>query len=350
MKRVITALLAVCCLFMSGCRAEELQQFLIVTAIGVDKEKDDYKVTFEAVKGQAENAESIEPLLKKGEGVTLPRCLQNVQETSGQYPYLRHASILVVSESAADDSLEHLFGYIRNEHNIMLNTRLLLCEGEAADVFNDDSFLSTRIMKASTTGSETMATADLMVKDFLYDLYADGIDAFIPLTSKEKTGGVAFLRDFSIAGKLEPRLTPAFLIVRNLANSGEIGVSGEGGFYSFRLLDSKSTLKTVISGEKAVISVSVKASFRAEDVLYGDLSVYEKALKSRLESDIREVADIMKTCRSDVFGAGQYLYRYKTDEWEKVKENWADIFANSIFDVKVDASIKSTGKIKEEQR
>lgn len=64
----------------------------------------------------------------------------------------------------------------------------------------------------------------------------------------------------------------------------------------------------------------------------------EMNLKANVENLIKKV---QKEFKSDIFGFGEMIKRNHPSVWEKIKDNWVDIFPN--LDIKVNSEIIISG-------
>ena len=147
MKKSFAILMLAVCLGLSGCRTQELRLFTIVTAMAIDCDDEGYIITVESAGSQRGDGTDIKPQIFRGTGETISECLSDIQRQAGRYPYLRHTALVVLSERAAGEKLENILDYIINEHDVRLNTRIMMTKGRAGELFNDEEYQSQRILR-----------------------------------------------------------------------------------------------------------------------------------------------------------------------------------------------------------
>ena len=348
MKKSLAILMLAACLCFSGCRTQELRLFTIVTAMAVDCDDAGYIITLESSGSREGDGMDIKPQISCSAGETISECLLDIQRQTGRYPYLRHTALMVLSQRAAEEKLENIFDYIINEHDIRLNTRVMMTKGQAGELFNDEDYQSQRILRASTSGAVTSTTADVLLEDLLYNIYADGADGYMPLTSGERTEGIALLDGFTPSGELDARLVPAFLMMNGLDCRGSITVRQDGKSFSFRIIGYKCRRSIKLSGGRPDMTFSLDVDLKAEDRLTGPESLYEGAVCLRLEEDMRAVITAMAENGSDALGIGQDICRYDNKRWKAAEPVWKELLSKAEITADVTASIDSTGRSKEE--
>jgi spore germination protein KC len=68
----------------------------------------------------------------------------------------------------------------------------------------------------------------------------------------------------------------------------------------------------------------------------------EKHISDHIQNAVRKA---QKEFRSDVFGFGKSLYQSNPKMWEKVKDDWNEIFPDLKVKTKVDVKLRRTGKV-----
>lgn len=339
MKRLF-CLLAL--LLLTGCGGDELQRFTIVTAAAVDVRDDLYRVTVEGTGQRLDETGRPELLVVTGEGRTLTECLSDIQCQCGRYPYLRHTSLLVLSEAAVQERLDALCERMLGDHSLRINTRLMVCPGDPAELFGEEEEHSQTLLSRSAAEADTLTTDERTLNELLYDVFAEGVDVTLPLVENDRSGGLLLLHGENVAGTLDERLTPAFLLACGRARTGSVTASAGGRETSFRLLDAERDFSVTLEDGVPVLHLSMRLGFRAERETDGEAS-----LRDTLKDQMREMLDVLRKSGCDALGAGQYLRRHAPDDWAAVREDWARLYARSRAEVDVQVTVESAGRAEE---
>lgn len=350
MKPSVLRLSALCLLFclllcLTGCGRETLDRFFIVTAMAIDWEEGQYSVHLEGSADQLDENKNPKAVVRRGVGGNLLQCFLNVQKQTGEYPYLRHTELVLLSDRLTGDALNAAVDCLLNENGVQLNARVAACAAPAGDLLQDDEFQSQRILKAVTKGGGTLTSADIQLRDLAFTRLEDGIDSCLPATGPETTEGLRLLREDQWVGSLESRLVPAFLMAGGVPRGDGLTVEAGGQSAAFRLLSSRGSIETHMEGSVPVCTVTLKTRFRAVTPLGGGTARCEQALRQRLEQDLRDMLAVLQEAGCDALGIGQDLSRREPTAWAAVQAQWPEYFRRCRIVPRVTADIVSTGRL-----
>lgn len=347
MKRMAAIMFLLVFLFsLCGCHGEELERFFIVTAMAIDWEEDGYVLRLEGSADEVDENKNPKAILREGRGSNLTQCFLDVQKQTGEYPYTRQTELILLSSAMPPRQMTHLLDDLLNENGVRLNARVAVTDGKAADLLEEGSFSSQRILKAVTKGGGTLTSADIMLRDLAYTRTAAGIDPILPITCTDHTEGLCLLKEDGASGQITSALTPIFMMAGGTERGGSVTVEVGGKAQAFKLLHNRSRICTDWENGQAVVKVVIDAEFRAADLLERELELYEAALQGRLERDLQELVELLKTAGCDALGFGQSLSRRHPILWKQIKGAWPTHFAACRILPEISVTITSTGKLK----
>ena len=152
MKMLVKLLLPVMMLALCGCSREVSP----VSALALDKTAGGYRLTAEIVR-QDSLDEAASPAYLTVSGSDMPDLLQRLGNLLPGELYLSHAQVLLLDESAAEESILPLADYLCADNDVRLSLRVAVVRGSAAaDLMrNDDEVyaLSELLERAAREGT-----------------------------------------------------------------------------------------------------------------------------------------------------------------------------------------------------
>lgn len=152
MKLLVKLLLPVMLLALCGCSREVSP----VSALALDKTADGYRLTAEIVR-QDSLDDAAAPAYLTVSGSDMPDLLQRLGNLLPGELYLSHAQVLLLGESAAEESILPLADYLCTDNDVRLSLRVAVVRGSAASdlLRNDDEVyaLSELLERAAQEGT-----------------------------------------------------------------------------------------------------------------------------------------------------------------------------------------------------
>ena len=150
--KLLVKLLPVLLLALCGC-AREVSP---VSALALDKTPDGYRLTAEIVR-QDSVEDAAAPAYLAVSGADMPALLQRLGDLLPGELYLSHAQVLLLGESAAEESILPLADYLCTDNGVRLSLRVAVVrDGTAAGLLkNDDEVyaLSELLERAAREGT-----------------------------------------------------------------------------------------------------------------------------------------------------------------------------------------------------
>lgn len=171
MKKIIILL---CLLFViSGCYdCEELNNLNIVTAIGFDKEGDEYLVTLEITKSSgSENNTEKDTTLFTAQDEVLAVAMEKAMNNSDKKTYFKHTDAILISEDIARDGISHIIDYLLRDSNISTTYFTVICENsnELLSMKLDNDTISNLIVTTITSHikSDILNNIDIITSNII---------------------------------------------------------------------------------------------------------------------------------------------------------------------------------------
>lgn len=388
MKIKINILLILClCFFTSGCwNYNELNDFAIVTGIGIDKHDEGYKVSL-----LISNAQTTQGSSKEGEaqtsvftgiGKTINEALGHISVKSPKILYLSHLGVAIVDEEIAKEDINNILdALMRNPESAKKYYLIIARDDKSEDILKTlsplEAFPSQNIfLTIQNTANNQGITREVILSDFIIDILKPGINNIIPSISLQgkadkndnqddlknsepnsmiKIETLGLFKDYKLVTWTTKKESQGINIINNAIERMFLTSYFENDKYNVTLLDKVKTKFDVKIEENSNISVNINT--KAEGALIEtnrtiDLNdpkeiekINEKA-EEILADIIYDGIKVSQQYKTDVFGFGNMVYKKNPTYWKKIKDKWDDeYFPNLKIKVKTSVNIKTKGAL-----
>lgn len=277
--------------------------------------------------------------------------------------YLSHNLILLISEEMAKEGIYPQLDYIMRNNELRLNVLLFVTENDIREIMDVKSetfqIPATYIASLGVALGQNSDGTNKDVLEFVTNMLEKSNGSLIPIVTLDKTSeptslkvtSSAVFKDDKMIGKLSADETRGIMWLTDHIISGEITTELEGNIFSARINSSKTKRKTYIDDND---NVSVRADIEAELFIKRDIYGYitadnigkvKEAFEEQIKSEIYATLEKMRESGTDVYGFAQDLYRTDFKAWERLKDDWDNIYKNLYVDVNINISMRETGSI-----
>lgn len=378
MKKIF---LFIFCLLLCGCgNYAELNKLSIVTAVGIDKIKGNYEVSFLIANAPKVDTSSKEgeaqTIVYKGKGKTIAEASQKIDQISPKQLYFGHINVVVISEKIAKDGFFKIADFlIRNPETRKKFYLLQAKDVKAGDVLKIvsplESFPSQSIATLIESNQDSKSvTTSITYSNFIGDILKEGYDAILPsitikgsvkkgsnesnLESTEPSsylslGPLSIYRKDKLVGFLTNKESQSVNIINNRVKELNYMVKYNDTKIS---IDARKLISSIKYNDgKFIINVSGKGNIYSID---GDVDIsdykvirnIEKAWNKQSKKNLYKVIDKAKKYKSDIFGFGNLIYKEDASRWYKVKSKWnSNYFPKAKVKINTNFKIASTGSL-----
>lgn len=168
--------------------------------------------------------------------------------------------------------------------------------------------------------------------------------------------GLAAFKDVYLVGFMNGEEARAYNIVRKRFTVGVQAVKVGDGYITGQIGKAKVKIKTSLKDKKWQFDIKVKAGIYilqvddpSLDLLQADVirqieQKFNLVLKDQITASVNKA---QKEFISDIFGFGVYVHRQHPQEWEKIKQDWDNLFAEAKVNVVVTTTIDKEGAFKQ---
>lgn len=172
----------------------DIHKTSIITAIGIDNEGEEVKVTAEIAMPQpSQSGENIRYAQVQGSGLTIADALNEINSKTGFYTKLQFCRLILIGENCRDNQLFRVLGCLYRKNYSELTALVAMCEGKAADMLANKSQVSDmtseairKILSDEIEKSGNANTANL--KDIALAEFSHSRSCFMPYVQITKPG------------------------------------------------------------------------------------------------------------------------------------------------------------------
>lgn len=377
---------------LSGCWSrKELNELAITLALGVDKDKDRYKVTAQIVnpgevasnKGGGVNS----PIsIYTSTGKTIHSAVRRMMTKSPRLIYAAHLQLFVIGEELAkEDGIAKTLDLISRDPELRTDFFIIVTKGTTAEQALKilsiplEKIPANKIFQSlKTSEEEWAATSTITLNKLISELISKGNNPVVTglgITGDPKSAesmddlrksasetilkfvGIAVFKKDKLIGWLDEVESKGANYILDKVKSTIVEVSclnDNDGLVGIKLVRAKSKVKGMMKNGVPMINVSIQGEANVSDVECSNLdlnkteTIYE--LEKEIENDIKgkmEAAlQVAQTeYETDIFGFGEVIHRDHQKYWEKVKNNWDQEFVNLSVNFDVAVKIRQVGTI-----
>lgn len=381
---------------LTGCfNAQELDELGISLLMGFDIEDGKVLLTAEIVDPSytteisGQGGESPVKYVQ-GTGNNLLEAFRDISLKFGRRVYAAHNKVLIFGEEVAKEGIVTYLDELFRDREQRENAYILIAKGaKAYEVMGINSGLelipANYIRDIIQETENNPKGIDMNIIDYLKNYYHDGINPTIGVIEKKskKTidqiseeaasdifelsvlGSAIFDQD-KLVGYLNGNDTKSLNFILDNIGRGIITfelplleeeklqnqeadrdlstvvIINNNTKNDIELKEDELLLKTSIELKCALGEVIGKIDVSKEENLIRIADTCSKTIEENIEAAVKKV---QKDYGIDIFGFGIVFHRKYPEQWEEIKDNWDEIFADADFEIEVESKIIRTGLI-----
>jgi len=370
-------------LLLTGCwNYNELNNLAICTGIAIDKNENNYEITF-----LVSNAKKNEVSAKEGEagtttysgtGQTLKEAINDIKLKMPFEPYTGHLVVTVISEDIAKEGLESILDYLARDTESRNFFYILLSKNaKAKEILEIISPLQT--FPSQTIASDIASSSEessliykITYNDFIYTLLEQGqnpvLNSVTIIGNKEegtdtkelsdtipkatiKIDTLGIFKEDKLIGWANKQQSEGINILSNNTNNIYIKTKCEDK-YIMNYIDNIKA-KTKIDLKNNIVKINITGTSTISEVNC-KINLEDKETIKKLENDIKEELNktiyeatnlVQNKYKTDVLGYGEKIHKTNPKKWKEIKENWDEIFKNLKIETNLNIKINNQGTL-----
>jgi spore germination protein KC len=364
---------------LSGCwNNRNITDLAIIAGIGIDKAADgNIECTTQIVSstkpgdsqsGSGTTQSNGSTLTISSEGATMFDAVRNQVPKLSLKGYAAHIQLMVIGEDMAKNGLDNIWDFFERDHEVNRTLKVVVVKNgtaksilEAKADVEQIGAVEVADTLESTAYGKNIGMFGYKVTELLSQpLIGIVIGVIDPCgataLSKMKVEGGAVFKHAKLAGYFDINQTRGYLFSSNQLHSTILTIANPkeaGKLVSIEVISSESKLTADIKGGKPKFDIEVKTKGNIGDEqgstdLTDDKDI--KALTSEAEALISEnIRDMIETSQKefdcDVLNFNDMLYKHNYSDFEKIKNNWDELYMNADISIHVQFTIDRPGII-----
>ncbi|RRN67020.1 Ger(x)C family spore germination protein [Peribacillus simplex] len=389
-KRLVLLLMLICTTFTSGCwDKKELNEMAIVSAVGVDKNKEGKLVaTFQII-----NPSNVAGALQGGGGTNPPISIyrasgDNILEMDSvastkisRDMYFAHANLIVISEEIAkEEGINAIFDAFERSPEFRATTRIVIARGVKArniveTLTSIDKVTAEKIIRTiESTEKQQGGSVNINLQEVIKNLVSTGkepiISGFTVNGQKGKedkmentqssdiqanpiAAGIGVFKEGKLVDWLDgdKAIGSMWVLDRIEHTNLNIDWKGKKDAITYQVIRQKTNVSVKMENGKPKIFIKVRAEgdIREVDVPLNLNSPHvlidiEKKLAKNLKKEMEDAIVRAQKNKSDIFGFGEIMHESHPKVWKKLEKDWDDVtFPKLEAQVQVETFIRRTG-------
>ena len=391
-KYIMLALLAVFVFFFSSdFGLIDVEKTAIITALAIDKEQDEYKVSAQIAVPEATdvNSENQKAMIN-GKGSTVGAAIKDLGDISGWYPKLSFCNLIIVGNGLTETNVIKVLDYFAKTLRIQDSALVVMAEKSAEELLNlstplDNiaSFAIQKVLLKTPGFDRDIATTD--IKNFCCGHYSLASSAYMPIvkiiednsdsqsssqSSSSSEGGqsqpstktsgkklinaktTALFKNGKKVGELDQNLT---LVFNSLTTSiqgttipvDDVPFNNSTCNYLLKIMRSTHNVKLSAdnNGLTLTLTLNLFCKISDQDAENSDFSLSENSpmplpLKEKAErqlsADLKELVETIKQTECDFLGIKNKLYRFNNKQYSRLKNDYLQ-HLDTVIKVSVNA-------------
>ena len=370
-------------LLLTGCwNYNELNNLAICTGIAIDKNENNYEITF-----LVSNAKKNEVSAKEGEagtttysgtGQTLKEAINDIKLKMPFEPYTGHLVVTVISEDIAKEGLESILDYLARDTESRNFFYILLSKNaKAKEILEIISPLQT--FPSQTIASDIASSSEessliykITYNDFIYTLLEQGqnpvLNSVTIIGNKEegtdtkelsdtipkatiKIDTLGIFKEDKLIGWANKQQSEGINILSNNTNNIYIKTKCEDKYIMNYIDNIKAKTKIDLKNNKVKINITGTSTISEVNC---KINLEDKETIKKLENDIKEELNktiyeatnlVQNKYKTDVLGYGKKIHKTNPKKWKEIKENWDEIFKNLKIETNLNIKINNQGTL-----
>lgn len=374
MKRTFIVIIGL--FLLTGCWSnQELNNTALVHGVGLDKSDDQLRVSFEIIKpgGGQEGGQEVTSV-ESGEHIVLEETTDTLLDGARElikYTKRRldfgHTEAWIISEKLARDGIIRPIDIIRRDQQLRLNSHMFVTKDNPTAILNTptlyEHLVSSELASSLPQTKFIAEYAPITLREFYKLIEGPVSNAYIPIIYLDENNkqeitaidGTAVIKKDRMVGELDKIETAGLNLLLNNVKGGSIQVNmDENEKVSLEISKLKTKTMPKLTEDKLGVTIQTKIKGTLGDNMTTDkideefFKKVEKEISDHTKDAIRSTLNKLQTeLKTDITNIGPETYRKYPKEWEHVRSNWNEIFANADITIDVDTNVTHQGLINE---
>jgi len=374
-KGMVIILLSAVLLILPGCwNKEELDESGFAMAIALDQGKGGvldlttqiYRPTnVKSVSGAS--AKQDRNLLIKTSDESLFEAIRDIPLHLGRKAKWSHLRIILVGEKlAAATDVGKLIDFFYRDHEPRHTVSIMITKGRAEKILQKtpdiEQTIGQQLMLTKQVSFKSSAKSmDTTLLKLALQMNSPVGDSSITYVYEDKgkknilnSAGLALLKKGKMMGILSSKKVEGLVMLRNEIVSGVIEVPCPGKKLeteSLEILNFKTKLKPKLIGNKVHVQVKSEVQGAIGELKCTNIKTrkdeaeFAHKMEEQIKHQMFETIHFLQKKKSDIIGIGNKIASAHPKQWNKMKAEWDEQYAEIPFDIQVKLQLVTTGTV-----
>lgn len=358
MKKILVSILLIFITFnLSACTDyHEIERSSPILSMGIDKEKDKYKISVEILNMNDFAGEiSVKPQIISTDGETIDEAIEKIKNMSSEELYFSYLEVIILNEDMAKEGIDDVLDIILRNNEFRLSINLLVTKDDAQKILKSKSNLQPiHGVEIANTLKENENNTSIVVVTPIYKIInmmsLKGVEICLPSVKiqedKEESAyaieNIAVFEDDKLKGYVDHDISKYYSFATDNAKKSTISVSNDD-FLVGGIVDKSKTDIELVDNTLYVnleTSISINEFNSKKDNSFNSKTI-KKEFKNKLEKNIKKlITTVQKEYSLDIFGYGLKINKFNQNDFKPYENNWNEHFKNLNVKVNADISLK----------
>lgn len=352
---------------------DELDTISIATGLGVDAAENEEDVHlilqvgkikensgYESGSSQQENSFWVMETIDKG----ISSAINNLDTESTRTIFLHHNQVIIFGKEQAQKGIKKYVDALSREHQMRMETWVVVADNMAKDILSNAVEQETNsaigLSKMIETSSRQYESFSVRFIDLISKMMEETTSPIIPIVrakpedqnSKFEITGLAIFKDDKYIGKLDLEKVRGYSWIMDRCKKNSLNVTTENGYANMNITNINLKKDPKITEDELLISIDFKGDINVSEMQGFEgmnsnevFSALKKAGERAIKKEILDCFNYTKELNGDIYGFGTEISRKYPKEWEKMKENWNDLYTELKMEININLTVRDTGKI-----
>ncbi|KRE64763.1 Ger(x)C family spore germination protein [Paenibacillus sp. Soil750] len=364
-------------LFLAGCTQDriEISDIALVTATGIDYDLDKNRYVFTAYcllpsSKSTDKTSGLSEWVASATGISILDSAKNLRSRAGKTLTWQHNKYILVGENAARHSLYEILDFITRNRQVRLTSYLFINDGNAADVLNLKSetgdLLFNDLQGKVRNEKEWGKSISQIIQDvanWSINPYRGYVVGRLSTSKQSKSSEVLYFNGAAVINK--DKMTDWLkgsdvLVVHLLAekkkwnslifnetipyNSNKVTLffKVKKKFIQSNFVDGKPSIDIHLDLTSTIGEIAKPLPFANPDTIDQLEQEASKVIEKLIQKSLNH---LQKELKVDVLGFSELFKQHHPYEWNRIKNNWNEIYPTIPIQTNVHVAIEKIGLI-----
>lgn len=299
---------------------------------------------------------------------TVMEAIRDIPIHLGRKAQWSHMRVIIVGEKLARSrNLIQTLDFFYRDHEPRNSVSLMISKGKAARLFEKQPLIeqttSQQFLRTSESSYRNSAkTIDTTLLDLarqMKSVQKDGAMAYVYEEGKTSqffsAAGLALLKEGVMKDMLPASKTEGLLMLLDKYKSGAVEVPCPGTTTereTVEVISLSSILDPKISGKQIHLDIRLQGEITINELkctrirTVHDEEAFVNNVEDRVRQQATETLAFLQKRQVDAIGLGNQVYRRSPRTWDRLKEDWGQVFSTMPADIQVKLRLVTGGTIR----